>query len=429
MSTFTFWNGPQGGSGPQAKDLTQFVDAYTNLVSRLNEHIAEPATNTDVHKIQEKLSSVQTDIESILSQKASAQFVDTVNQQVIQNKDSITGINNTLTNHATAIESKATSTDLENKADKSTVTSLSSTVLDIDATLTNVKSDWDEFAKHFNISTATTALFESWLKSAKGLIGRIKAEKVIDFTEWQTFTAPFAGTGGLEAGTNGVYIIGQLSTDWDDSGAPIDLHRHKSGRAYIKNVNTTPFDAIVDMTVTKTGPSEYVGSITAQVSKKAGTWQDMSFHLVHGTDSSPQDIIYLAVSAVGLGYTSTEYTSTNFRAAGVNFIPVGCDGFTGYTNLVTAIATTKISTEYDSVLSVTNMQIANLITNEGTDIVPVGTIVRWAKADIDGNAINVPLGWAACDGSVYDTTRNPKLFDVLEDNTLPIENHSVIKLG
>ena len=52
MSTFTQWNGPQGASGPSAKDMLALVEAYNNLSTKLAAHIEAVApTDTAIHGI------------------------------------------------------------------------------------------------------------------------------------------------------------------------------------------------------------------------------------------------------------------------------------------------------------------------------------------------------------------------------------------
>ena len=52
MSTFTDWNGPQGG-GVRAADLIQLANAYSDLVSKLNQHMSDKTPDTsDVHGIK-----------------------------------------------------------------------------------------------------------------------------------------------------------------------------------------------------------------------------------------------------------------------------------------------------------------------------------------------------------------------------------------
>ena len=52
MSTFTDWNGPQGG-GVRAADLIQLANAYSDLVSKLSQHMSDKTPDTsDVHGIK-----------------------------------------------------------------------------------------------------------------------------------------------------------------------------------------------------------------------------------------------------------------------------------------------------------------------------------------------------------------------------------------
>ena len=62
MSTFTDWNGPQGG-GVRAADLIQLANAYSDLVAKLNQHMSDKTPGTsDVHGIK---NYVEAQIETI----------------------------------------------------------------------------------------------------------------------------------------------------------------------------------------------------------------------------------------------------------------------------------------------------------------------------------------------------------------------------
>ena len=57
MSTFTDWNGPQGG-GARAIDLIQLANAYSELVTKLDQHMADRTPGTsDVHGIKTYVES------------------------------------------------------------------------------------------------------------------------------------------------------------------------------------------------------------------------------------------------------------------------------------------------------------------------------------------------------------------------------------
>lgn len=63
MSTFTDWNGPQGGSGIKASDLTAYTNAFITMKSALEDHIAKEAADTDVHEVA---AYVKSKLDSIL---------------------------------------------------------------------------------------------------------------------------------------------------------------------------------------------------------------------------------------------------------------------------------------------------------------------------------------------------------------------------
>ena len=281
-----------------------------------------------------------------------------------------------------------------------------------------------------------------------------------------------------DTSTNGAFIIGCLSLDWsDDVNAPAEEYAHKAARAYVKYVNSNPFDAICDMVVTNTDEG-YVGSLTVHLAKKAGTWKDLAFHLILGTNSKHTKCVYLAVSSKGLASTNADYSNTNFRACGENFIPVGEDGYITPSGMLEGITSAVIGTNANSITGVDNLRINQLWsqnyfdgdgysllkvvstidpdddttyrqvfigdanhdeitfikrpsmiveTEEGEQVqayfvtarditnvtLPVGAIIRWAPVNDDGSLKNIPSGYLACDGSKVSNIDYPELCELL----------------
>lgn len=311
MSTFTQWNGPQGASGASTKDITGLIDAYNSLSTLLNNHIDEKASGTGstVHDIrsyvEDKLTTLSNSINAVIATLTTKDYTDSTFAT------------------KTTLNSYVQSSTLEDYASKDALneylkTSIYNTKI---ASLDSVISELQTAVTDFNDTAARAkAVISSDLKNVAAetitatacLIGILHAKQYIDFTTWKQFTAQFAGTGSFDTtGTNGIYILGQLSEDWDID-APDDNYKPKAARAYVKYVNSKPFDAIIDMTAT----GMMSGSLTANVSMGDSPWSNMKFHLLHGTDSSGKQHIYLGVSADGLSTQSLEV-----RVAGVNFIP------------------------------------------------------------------------------------------------------------
>ena len=479
MSTFTQFNGPQGSSGPSAKDITAFIDAYNQLSVKLTAHLEATAPNdAAVHGIVSYVNSVKTELNAALGAKAENTALNDVRStaQAAATKDELSAA---VTNMQQLIAGKAESKDLTAKADKTSVEAVQNGVAALATSVDLLKAEVVKYTAITDIDDSTKAAFSVIIETSEYFIGKLKAAKVIDFTKWAHFSAPFAGTGALtDTATNGAYILGCLSLDWEqDENAPDEEHAHKSARAYIKYVNSNPFDAIVDMSVTKTADG-FVGSLTVHLAKKSGTWKDLAFHLISGTNSKHKECVYLAVSSDGLSSSSSDYTNTNFRACGENFIPVGEDGYVTPTGMLSGITSAAIGTNASSLTAIDNLHVEQLWSDnyfdgdgynllrvvskidpdtdttyrqlfigdanhdeitfikrpsmivedaEGNQVqayfvtarditnvtLPVGAIIRWAPVDDDGKLKNVPTGYLACDGSQISNADYPELCELL----------------
>ena len=478
MSTFTQWNGPQGASGPSAKDMLALVEAYNNLSTKLAAHIEAVApTDTAIHGIVSYVKDIKAQLEALIGTKATTEALDTVKTAADAAATKI-ALNEAVANIEELIAAKASNSALDEKADKTTAAALSNQITALITIVDNLKTDYESHIAHITDEVILLA-FDCAIKTATYIIGKIKAFKVIDFTKWAHFSAPFAGTGSLsDTSTNGAFIIGCLSLDWsDDVNAPAEEYAHKAARAYVKYVNSNPFDAICDMVVTSTDEG-YVGSLTVHLAKKAGTWKDLAFHLILGTNSKHTKCVYLAVSSKGLASTNADYSNTNFRACGENFIPVGEDGYITPSGMLEGITSAVIGTNANSITGVDNLRVNQLWsqnyfdgdgysllkvvstidpdddtkyrqvfigdanhdeitfikrpsmiveTEEGKQVqayfvtarditnvtLPVGAIIRWAPVNDDGSLKNIPSGYLACDGSKVSNIDYPELCELL----------------
>ena len=483
MSAFTQFNGPQGSSGPSTKDITAFIEAYNNLSTKLAAHIEAVApTDATVHGIVSYVSDIKAHLETLIGTKAEVTALnavrDTANAAATQAalNEAVADITNLIT------DTNNISTALAEKADKTTTTTIQDDINSLTKSLKSLKEAWTEHSAHIT-DTTTKLAFDCAIESATYIISKIKAFKIIDFTKWSHFSAPFAGTGGIsDTSTNGAFILGCLSLDWEgDPNAPAEEYAHKAARAYIKYVNSNPFDAICDMAVSKTDDG-YIGSLTVHLAKKAGVWADLAFHLLLGTNSKHTECVYLAVSASGLSSASGDYPNTNFRACGENFLPVGEDGYVTPSGMLEGITSVTIGTNASSITGIDNLRLNQLwspnyfdgdgynllrvvskidpddettyrqvfigdanhdeltfikrpsmiVENEAgeqkqayfvtaQDIInvtmPVGAVIRWPFVNKDGSLRNIPTGFLACDGSQVSNTDYPELCELLGYDT------------
>ena len=360
MSAFTPFNGPQCNSGPSTRDITQLIEAYNQLSVKLNAHIEATApTDSAVHGIVNYVNAIRTQLEAIIAVKAPTTALNEV-RTIAENAATQSALSQAVNTLNSLIANKADANALAAKTDKITTEAMQRGLEALATTVDNLSAAWNAYASHVTDADLKLA-FDCAIQSATYIIGQIKAYKFIDFTKWAHFAAPFAGTGSLEdTSNNGAFILGCMSLNWeDDPNAPTEAYAHKAARAYIKYVNSNPFDAICDMTATKTDEG-YVGSLTVHVTKKADTWPDLAFHLIVGTNSAHEECVYLAVSSRGLSNTSGDYSNTNFRACGENFLPVGVEGYITPTGMLHGITSAPVGTGVSSIVSIDNVRLSSM---------------------------------------------------------------------
>ena len=363
MSTFTQWNGPQGASGPSAKDITALIDAYNSMSSALQAHLAATApTDSAVHGIVNYVNSIKTELQALLGAKAENTALSAV-KETADAAATKQALLDAVQNMEQLISAKADTKALAAKADTALTDTMQKSIDTITEMLDKLQAEWDKFAAYYTDETTALA-FSVIIKTTEYFIGKAHVHYVIDFTKWSHFTAPYAGTGTQDSSdTNGIFILGCLSMDWaDDDNAPEKEQSAKAARAYIKYVNTNPFDAIIDMSATK-ADGKFTGSLSVHISKKAGTWQNMKFHLVHGTDSKGNEAVYLGVSSSKLASAGSDYSNVNFHVAGVNFLAPGQIGFVVPTGLLNGITDAAIGAGADSAITFDDVTANSFMSN------------------------------------------------------------------
>ena len=363
MSTFTQWNGPQGASGPSAKDITALIDAYNSMSSALQAHLAATApTDSAVHGIVNYVNSIKTELQALLGAKAENTALSAV-KETADAAATKQALLDAVQNMEQLISAKADTKALAAKADTALTDTMQKSIDTITEMLDKLQAEWDKFAAHYTDETTALA-FSTIIKTTEYFIGKAHVHYVIDFTKWSHFTAPYAGTGTQDSSdTNGIFILGCLSMDWaDDDNAPEKEQSAKAARAYIKYVNTNPFDAIIDMSATK-ADGKFTGSLSVHMSKKAGTWQNMKFHLVHGTDSKGNEAVYLGVSSSKLASAGSDYSNVNFHVAGVNFLAPGQIGFVVPTGLLNGITDAAVAAGADSAITFDDVSANSFMSN------------------------------------------------------------------
>lgn len=399
MSTFTDWNGPQGG-GVRAADLIQLANAYSDLVAKLNQHMSDETPGTsDVHGIK---TYVEAQVETIKG------LIPSVSEYITEVKaDSKYALKTQVPTDTVS------SSDLINYAKVSDLTEyLKSSDLDSQKTITDIKTDIAAVEDALNASSFEMPV----LKAVDYIEGLVHAVEQIQFVD-KSITA-FVG-GVDEIGV--YYILGML--------------KDKSGTAYIHMGNTKAFSAVVNFAVTP----EWRGalSVTTDCELKGLKWK-----IVSGTSATGEKHAYLAVQSTEWtsNFASSDgvgiFTGISFYASGINFVPVGsknwvepngnchniCDCKSGkgfsFSELATPILGKQIYREpANPYTTVKDLKAIDTI----------GVISDWPFYDANGVAVDVPESYHACDGT-----------DVLPDDDVsdefrakfpkyPLQDYAIIK--
>lgn len=403
MSTFTDWNGPQGG-GARAMDLIQLANAYSELVAKLNQHMTDKTPGTsDVHGIK---TYVETQLDTIrgLIPSVSAFITETKADSKYATKAQIptdvvhsADIANFTTNAAVAalLANYIKTNDLSSQQ-----------------VIVDIKTDIATIEHALNASTFSKPV----LKATNYIEGLVHVIEQVQFTD-KTVSA-FAG-GSDEVGV--YYILGML----------LD----KAGTAYVSMGNTKAFSAVVNFAVTP----EWKGalSVTTDCELKGLKWK-----IVSGTSANGEKHAYLAVqstewisqfaSSDGVGI----FTGINFYCAGINFAPVDssswvrpngnchnvCDCMSGkgfsFSELATTILGKQIYRETGN---------PYLTKKDVTALDHVGVICQWTDYNNNGIAINVPEGYHACDGTPVRPEDDVSREFREKYANYPLQDYSIIK--
>ena len=407
MSTFTDWNGPQGG-GVRAADLVQFANAYSDLVAKLNQHMSDKTPDTsDVHGIKTYVETQIGTIKDLIPSVTAFITEATADNKYALKTQVPTDVVNT-SDLADYVKTSAISDYLKKKD------------LDSQQVIADIKADIDAIEAVLNISdsSADDFAFEMpVLKATKYVEGIIHAVEQVQLTDRSI--AAFVG-GSDEVGV--YYILGML--------------KDKAGTAYIRMGNTKPFSAVINFVVTP----EWKGALSVITDCEL---KDLKFKIVSGTSSTGEKYAYLAVqstewisqfiSSDGVGI----FTDISFYCSGINFVPVESNGWVrpngNCHNVCDCIAGKGFSFS-ELATTILGKQVYRepgnpyVTVNDLKALDHVGVISGWTDFDPDtAIAINIPEGYHACDGT-----------DVLADDDVseefrakyskyPLIDYSIIK--
>lgn len=399
MSTFTDWNGPQGG-GVRAADLIQLANAYSDLVAKLNQHMSDKTPGTsDVHGIK---TYVEAQVETIKG------LIPSVSAFITEVKaDSKYALKSQVPTDTVS------SSDLINYAKVSDLTEyLKSSDLDSQKTITDIKTDIAAIEDALNASSFEMPV----LKAVDYIEGLVHAAEQIQFVD-KSITA-FVG-GVDEIGV--YYILGML--------------KDKSGTAYIHMGNTKAFSAVVNFAVTP----EWHGalSVTTDCELKGLKWK-----IVSGTSATGEKHAYLAVQSTEWtsNFASSDgvgiFTGISFYASGINFVPVGSNNWVepnGNCHNICDCKSGKGFSFSELATTILGKQIYREPANPYTTVKDlkaidtIGVISDWPFYDANGVAVDVPESYHACDGT--DVLPDD---DVSEDfrtkfHKYPLQDYAIIK--
>lgn len=399
MSTFTDWNGPQG-SGVRAMDLVQLANAYSELVTKLNQHLEQTAATNNVHQVKSYVDQVKADVIALIPNVTSF-----ITQLAADGRYA-------LKSEIPSVSGLATKAELNDYATKAALTEyLKKNDLSAQQVITDIEADIAAIQSVLDSDT-----FERPTLRATYVEGLIKAVEQIRFID-KHFSANVGGSD-----IDGVYYILGMLTD-------------KAGTAYIKMGNTKAFSAVVNFAVTPGFKGAL--SVTTDCELAGLKWK-----IVAGTDAQHNEHAYLAIqstewishfaSSDGVG----KFSSIEFDGAGINFIPVDSDGYKvpnsnchdvcnclsgkgfSFSELATVLFSTQIFREADN---------PYITAKDITALDIVGLISFWPEYDENGTAINVAEGYHACDGTpVLDTDDVSDEFR-LKFTEYPLQDYSVIK--
>ena len=392
MSTFTEWNGPQGYHGPSTKDIAGLINEYQELARKLTEHVNETVPNYDVHHVKSYVEDVKTQLQRTISaleaalndkQDSGSYVEEAVLTEILKGYTTKGLVESTLEDYVTGSSFAEALTLYVPKE-------LYDNYVDAnDRLVSSIKA----FVDKFNIDDENmTASFNGILAASGYLRGRLHVHEIIDFTKWVTVNMQFAGTGSPnDAFTNGLYVIGKLSDDWSDDEHRPTRNIYKAARAFIKYEDGSPFDAIIDMVITKHGEESFTGAMNAIVSKQPGDWANLRFHLVRCTSTEGNESIYLCMSADGLDKSvqqfNAPYVNMSVHACGINFLPLNAALAARVSKVDDVITSTSaLTAEQGSAVIASNISITEL----NTDIIrdAAGNIMFQMQHIIDETGID-----------------------------------------
>lgn len=376
MSTFTDWNGPQGG-GVRAADLIQLANAYSDLVAKLNQHMSDKTPDTsDVHGIKTYVEAQLNVIKNLIPETSAFITETNADGKYALKSDIPTNVVN-----ETALNAYAKTEAVE----KLLANYLKTNDLSKQKLITDIQADITAIEATLNISDSPDKDFAfemPALKATKYVEGIMHAVEQVMFTDKQVS----AYVGGADSAGN-YYLLGML----------LD----KAGTAYIKYVNTDPFSASVNFAYT---PDDK-GALSVVCDNNV--WDALKFKIVAGTDAAGKKHAYLAVQA-----PDWVVDQIVFECAGINFCPIGSEGW---------LAPNGNCHDVIDCFAYTGLSASQLNIKVGE----IGDVVAWSKFDTNGVPIDIPANCHICDGTEVSQEDWPELI-AKGITTFPLVDYHII---
>jgi hypothetical protein len=336
VSTFTDWDGPGDRPNPSwiAKKLKELADEIAQLVTQLSNTDTTLDTHisniTDAHNIDARLAGLSAALRFYAENVAITAKAEAITAAAAATAAGVNDAKNTAKSYTDLEVTKLTAPDgaidlavraeAELRVEADTILSELINALNqlIDTTtavfkineITPLSGDTVDIAA--NLKTLAFHCDELYLKY------------VADFVQFRYVAArAYNGANG-----NYVLILGKLSERFEPQIYPATTAvRPKPARAFIKWVNSEPWNAIVDMsaTITNEGSDKYTGAISALCSKTSARTTPISFGLYYSSTTQGDHHIYLGIQVdetTSMILQGGAITGFNFYVAGINFIPL-----------------------------------------------------------------------------------------------------------
>jgi hypothetical protein len=350
MSAFSDWNGPGGyGPSPFAKEIKEIKEKLTELQSALQGTAGSLSTHisnvTDAHNLVARFAAAKTAAEAYAQAQANAARNAAIQAASTDATSKANTALNTSKNYTDSEIAKLSSaTGAITTAVKSEAQLRAAADNALNDLIAGIKALIDTVNAELKIDTivpktGTSIDIKAILNTLDIYCNELYLKYKMDFVQFK-YVSAVAYASQSEANPNYVLIIGRLSETFKPQIFQNTTVRPKPCTAFVKWVNSKPWNAIVDMsaTISNDGADRYTGAISALCSKTSDRTTPITFGLYHSTTTAGDHHIYLGVQVEdtsGLIISGGHISGMNFYVAGINFEPLQADFPAGSVTLIT----------------------------------------------------------------------------------------------